>query len=747
MSQKHRLTQAIACSTLCLPYSALAQNNVATFDIEEVVVTATRRAAGVQDIPYNITAVSGDAMRDVGATSLSKMAQFVPGMQMVDAGARGSSLVTLRGMNIGGLQAAENQGGKDVISRYVNDTPLLIDFKLIDIERVEVLRGPQGTLYGRGAMGGTVRYILNKPSTEALSGEVYGKVSHNAESDALSYETTAVLNLPLSETLAARMALGYLEDAGFIDYSNVLVEPGISNLTRSLSDANDEQTTSVRMSLRWEPTDEFYMQANYYLQDQEAGGRQAANALFTGNKYQSAMRYQEPYAAEDQLANLEFNWQTDYLEVFSSTSMARFDGKGQRDQTDLLVVDIYPGYANFPEFSAFTEEIDEIDTLVHETRLLSNGDGPLDWIAGFYYERESTQGSSTEFTPGYQDWAGIDTGWGEVEYQAINDETFTERAIFGELTWHFTDELQATLGLRRFEQTLDIKEDCTLIPIYWFYSQGLPVQPECDAGKGTVRDTVGKLNVAYELTDAMMLYGTWAEGFRRGGVNIGPGLLADEKTYTPDKATNWELGLRSTWVDGRVTFNAAVFTIDWDDLQVPTKSQVNALNITKNGNQGKINGLELTVQAYATERLRLDGWVTWYDTRLTEDALEINGLKGDTFPGVPKLQFNLAADYTIPIESAEIILRGNYYWKDQVQTQLNDSVANNGDYVEIDSYGLLNVSADYVRDAWHVKFYVDNVTDTYYENGARGEARYGVRGSFRYVGTPRVIGLEAGYHF
>lgn len=747
MFKRRLLSQALALTTLSMSGAVLAQDE-SVFDIEEVVVTATRRAEGVQDIPYNITAVSGDAMREVGATSLSKMAQFVPGMQMVDAGARGSSLVTLRGMNIGGLQAAENQGGKDIISRYVNDTPLLIDMKLIDVERVEVLRGPQGTLYGRGAMGGTVRYILNKPNTDAVEGEVYGKIYSNAESDGLSYETTGVLNLPLSDTLAARVAVGYIEDAGFVDYTEVLTEPGVSNNTRVVEDANDEQTSSLRASLRWQPADNFYLQANYFMQDQNAGGRQAANELYTGNKYQSAMRYEEPYDAKDAVANVEFDWQTDYVEIFSTTSVATFDGRGQRDQTDLLIVDIFPGYADFPEFSAYTQEIDEVEALVHETRFLSVGDGAIDWLAGIYYEDESAQSSSTEFTPGYQDWAGVDTGWGEIEYQALSDTEFTEKAVFGELTWHITDAVQVTAGVRSFEQTLNIKSDCTILPIYWYdYDNNIPAQPECDSGKGSISDTVGKLNASWDVTEDLMLYATAAEGFRRGGINVGPGLLPDEKTYQPDKAFNKEVGLRSTWVDGRVTFNAALFQIDWTDLQVPTKSAVNALNITKNGQEGQINGVELMLQAYATERLKLDGWVTYYDTGLTEDAPEINGLEGDSFPGVPELQFNLAADYTIPVGDAELVLRGNYYWKDEVKTQLNDTIANNGDYVELDSYGLLNLSADYQRDQWHLKLYVDNATDEYYENGARGEARYGTRGSFRYVGTPRVVGLEAGYRF
>lgn len=747
MFERKLLSSMVALSALSITALGAFAQEESVFDIEEVVVTATRRAEGVQDIPYNITAVSGNAMREVGATSLTKMAQFIPGMQMIDAGARGTSLVTLRGMNIGGLQAAENQGGKDVISRYINDTPLLIDLKLIDIERVEVLRGPQGTLYGRGAMGGTVRYILNKPNTDAIEGEVYGKLYQSAESDSMSYEANAVLNLPLSETVSARFSAGYVDDAGFIDYTDVLTEPGISNNTRAEKDANTEKSTSARVSLRWEPNEDFYIQGNYFVQDQKAGGRQAANELYTGKKYSSAMRYEEPGNKKDQLANVEFDWTTEYVEIFSTTSLADFESDGQRDQTDLLVVDIYPAYANFPEFSGFTAEEDTADTMVHETRFLSTGDGSIDWIAGFYYEEENSKGSSTEFTPGYQDWAGIDTGWGEIEYQANNKDTFEEKAIFGEVTYHFTDAVQVTVGLRKFEQTLTIKEDCTLIPIYWYYDRGLPVEPECDSGKGSVDDTVGKFNASWDLNEDAMLYITVAEGFRRGGVNIGPGLLADEKTYTPDKALNKEIGWHSTWIDGRVTFNGALFQIDWSDLQVPTKSAVNALNITKNGEQGQINGLELTLQAYATERLRIDAWITAYDAKLTENALEINGLDGDKFPGVPELQYNIAADYTIPVEGAELVLRGNYYWKDSVATQLNNTIANNGDYVELDSYGLFNLSADYVRDQWHVKLYADNVTNEYYENGARGESRYGTRGSFRYVGTPRVIGLEAGYSF
>jgi outer membrane receptor protein involved in Fe transport len=245
----------------------------------------------VQDIPYNITAITGADLKNYGATDLSKMAQFIPGMQMIDSGARSTNLVTLRGLNVGALEASENQGGKDIISRYVGDTPMLIDLKLIDVERVEVLRGPQGTLYGRGAMGGTLRYILNKPDTEALTADLNSRLYGYEEGDGLSYDVNGTLNLPLTDTLALRVSAGYLDDDGFVDYPLVLAEPGISNAVNPAKDVNTEKTESLRASLRWEPSDTLYVQGNYFLQDTKAGGRQAVNPPFTGDDWDSSLRY------------------------------------------------------------------------------------------------------------------------------------------------------------------------------------------------------------------------------------------------------------------------------------------------------------------------------------------------------------------------------------------------------------------------------------------------------------------------
>ncbi|GAB3111651.1 TonB-dependent receptor [Aestuariicella hydrocarbonica] len=732
--------------------AAVAQENsgsTSRLALEEITVTATRRAEGVQDIPYNITAVTGDFLKDVGADDLTKMSQFIPGMQMIDNGARGTNLVTLRGMNVGGLEAAENQGGTDVISRYINDTPLLIDFKLNDVARVEVLRGPQGTLYGRGAMGGTLRYILNEPNSEEIEGEIGTKLYKNNESDDFSYQFNGVFNLPITDTLALRVSGSYLDDTGFVDYTNVLTEPGVSNNTREVEDVNDEQTLSLRVSLRWEPTDTFYGQLNYFHQDQETGGRQAVNEDFTGDKFSSALRYTEPYATENRLYNLEMNWDIRWVELFSSTSYSTFDEtESRRDQTDLLCVDIYPGYCDFPEFSGFTDDSEEKDVFVQELRILSTADSApawMDWILGFYYEDEDTENSDKEFTPGYQDYAGIDTGYGELEYWNYGNQTFEEKAVFGEMTFRPIEPWQITVGVRYFEQEQVIKEDCTLLAIFWFYTQP-PATPECESGKSNIDDTVTKFNTSYNFTEDFMVYLTRAEGFRRGGTNVGPQLTSEEKSFTSDEVTNYEIGWRATLADGQWIFNGAIFRIDWEDLQVPAKSEAQAINIIGNASEGRIEGLELSAQGMITENLQLSGWATYYDHELVEDAPEIGGFDGDAFPGVPDIQANLAFDYGIPLDASEVIIRGNVYYKDEVNTRLN-SLGTNNDNETLDSYTILNMSVTYQVLEWSASLYVDNLTDEYYFSGGRGKARYGERGQFHYVGQPRTVGVEATYHF
>lgn len=269
---------------------------------------------------------------------------------------------------------------------------------------------------------------------------------------------------------------------------------------------------------------------------------------------------------------------------------------------------------------------------------------------------------------------------------------------------------------------------------------------DCREGSGDIDDTVFKLNGSYNFSDDVMLYATVAEGFRRGGLNFGPNLLESERTYASDKAVNYELGWHTTLADGRAIFNGALFRVDWKDLQVGTKSDVAGINITGNGSQGVIDGIELSTQFSATDRLSLNGWVTYYDHRLDGDAPGIDGFDGDAFPGVPNLQANLGFDYFIPVSQGELTLRGNAYYKDEIQTLLN-SVGDNYDNETLDAYTVANLSLDYRVEQWRASLFADNVTNEYYFNGGRSEKKYGERGQFYYVGQPRTLGVNLSYEF
>ena len=310
------LSAAVA-STLISGY-ATAQQAM----LEEVLVTATRRTQSIQDIPINITALSGSQIERQRLTDLSDIARVVPGMTVIDQGPRSSNTLTIRGLNAGSIQANDqsNNGG-GVVATYLGEVPFYVDLKLNDLERVEVLRGPQGTLYGAGTLGGALRYIPNKPQADALSYEIRGDVYDLSESSDTGYEGGGTVNIPLvDDRLALRASMDYSDDPGFIDYKYLVREAGVSypdalpdypdSLDRNANvsskrDVNDEETWSGRLALRY-TGDTLDSTLSYYYQDQDIGGRQINNQHgFGTDKYDSALRLEEPNKRKNELLALE----------------------------------------------------------------------------------------------------------------------------------------------------------------------------------------------------------------------------------------------------------------------------------------------------------------------------------------------------------------------------------------------------------------------------------------------------------
>lgn len=756
-------------------------------ETDVITVTASKRSETVQNIPYNITAETGETLENLGIVDLTKLARIVPGLATIDRGPRENTRVIIRGLSVDRSSPGGNSNG-NTVSAYINDTAINLDFKLLDLNRVEVLRGPQGTLYGAGSLGGTIRYITNKPNTAETSVEAHVNTYTTKESSGLSYDTDTVINIPLIEDkLAFRGVFGYVNEKGFIDYNHVLINPEDSLLTKSFKDLNFEKTLSARASMLLNVTDDIEAIASYYFQETETGGRQVANETFTGSRYASPSRYVEPNTRTSQLFNFDITWDLGFAEFFSTSSYQKFTDRGQRDQTDLLLnLDI--GYDSIPFFSGFTEELGDDAAFTQEIRLVSQGDGPLEWLVGAFYTQEENFYSSQEFAPGTPEFFGIFRP-DDLEYYAWDAEEIREYAFFGELTYNITDDLSITGGIRH-QNLKEELESCLAFPLYpgtpgtnvEFACSGAGVitgnpYPTADGTLApnersyidadnpfdTIKNTFYKANIEYNVHDDLMLYGTFSQGFRRGGSNAVPsggqvGILpARFLRFGPDTVDNFELGFKSQWMDNRVTINANAFFINWKDIQLSTSTgaEFGFIGVTVNGDTARSTGVELEVKALITDDFSMNLAYSYTNAKLTSDAplvksflpdniTEIGSLNGDRVPLVPKHKLYLGFDYFMALsnDSGDLSFHVDGSITDSMPSTLRPNAR---DYELISGYEIVNASVSYLRDDWSVTLYVNNLTNNYATFGGRYAANStiaGQQGAWKFVNRPRTVGLD-----
>lgn len=778
-------TLSAAIAATLAPVPVLAQQGA----LEEVIVTATRRSASVQDIPINITAVSGSMIERERLSNLSDIARRVPGMTVVDQGARGGNVLTIRGLNVDSLQASEalNNTSGDTVGTYIGEIPLYVDLKPYDLERVEVLRGPQGTLYGSGTLGGAVRYIPNKPQTDGLEFELRGDLYDLSQSEDLGYEFGGTVNIPIiDDRLALRASLEYIDDPGFIDYNYLVREPGVSNPQPDFSDpeavrenlrreadANYEETLSGRIALRY-TGDWLDGTLTYYYQDMEVGARQInhRDAFGTGD-YESAHRYLEPNDRENELLSLELVMDLGFAELTSATGVSSYEELGQRDQTDLLLNFEY-GYEEFPAFAAFTREIAEEDRINQELRLVSTGEGSLTWIAGLFYNEFEQEATSEEFTPGFDQFAvdnfgGVQLRPDALEYYQLTEQELTEKAVFGEVGYAFSERWQVTVGARYFEYEDDVTTgfDLPLLNTVFFGEPQDAINPILDQQNIEDDGTLFKFNTSYYFTDDVMGFFTISEGYRLGGANpvpacpdpLPPGVqnvcaLPDEVLYKPDETLNYELGLHSQFGTG-LLLNASLFYIEWTDIQIDDITANGSIPITGNGSEAVSQGLELESRWLISDRLELVGTYAYTDAELTEDAPGIVGgedaLDGDRLPGSPEHQGSLGLSYTIPLGgNGELSLD----WSMTAQSDVLTKVGERDNGETLPGFGLNNLSATWYREALTMTLYADNAFDKYAVTGVRADTSFirpvgdfDLRRYYNNVIRPRQVGLRVNYRF
>lgn len=582
---KGALATAIA---LALGGTSIAQAADPVDSLAEIVVTANHRSQSVLDVPYNITAVSADELKHADVTSLHEIARLLPGVTIPDLGPRANSsnnLIIIRGLNVNDPvnSAYLPWGSVPTVSTYVDNVPVFVDLKMFDIERVEVLRGPQGTLYGSGAVGGTVKILHNPPQLRHFSAELSTEVSQTRHAAHASYDTQGVLNLPLGDEFAIRLAADYEKSAGFIDASNAVVfdshqqpvladpaNPLTSGLTyQRIRGIDAAESSSVRLAALWKPASWLDADFAYQRQDDHSDGfthQTAGSAQLTGYKYVTqTLIPNEPDHRVVDLDSLTLTADAGFATVVSSTSYSVDNDSNIYDESQFVIGYNLAGptlYGNYPRVTSPFFNSSHDTALTQELRLVSKTGAPWDYTVGGFFQHQTEHLYQYESVPGFAAWSELPGSgaaipstvpgapyatFGDfVQYynggtrpSALSpvDENFTylqlsgflDRAIYGELTRHISRKWQITGGARLFWQNF-AQSLYSTIPYGGPYFSTLPPPANATDALGSTiveraqsfHNHLFKLNTSYKVAPKMRVYATFSEGFRHGGVNALP---------------------------------------------------------------------------------------------------------------------------------------------------------------------------------------------------------------------------------
>jgi outer membrane receptor protein involved in Fe transport len=726
-----------------LPSLAAAQQ--ATGGPEEIVVTASRREQSVQDIPYNISAVGGADLDAAGITNLADITRVVPGLQSPDLGPRAAgvnSTFIIRGLNTNDLSASSVAPNLSVplVSTYIDEVPLFTNLRLGDIQRIEVLRGPQGTLYGSGSVGGTVRVIHNPPSFKGTEFSVATGGSNTSGAGDTSYSFDTLFNAPLGEHLALRLSAGYDKEAGYIDANRAVrydaqLQPVLADpmnpvtstyATESLRDINGSESWHVRGALLWRPTDAVSAEFAYQHQNDESQGE--SRQTLGQPKYTINTQIPlEPLHRKVDMASLTVTADAGFATLTSSSSWYR---NAYTDIRDVSRIELsYAGapyyYGNYPRFTLVNYDDSKDRSFAQELRLVSNGDGPLSWIAGAFYRDQKQFITDPEVTPGYAAWTELPGSGNDIEdylglprgtfrnfgdfaefytgrprpsslrptdfvYNFTRTSTFRDYAGFGEISYQFTPAWQATVGGRVFNQkfTQAVVQElpncgapCTLDP----------TNPT--AANGTSRfnvsksfsDQIFKFNTSYKFSAETTAYLTIAQGFRHGGPNA---LCVANKPicytateaaalqlYDSDTALNYEIGVKGYANDRRLQYSLGLYMIDWKDIQLETFSIKSFTTLILNGKKARSQGLEAELTARLADGLDVTIGYSYNDAKLTENFVKESfvGRDGDRLPSVSKNTLSAAVDYLQRLgDRKSIHYRVDAAYRSNFSNQLND---------------------------------------------------------------------------
>ena len=786
--KRNTLSVAIAAALLATGQSAvlMAQEQADEAGdsslMEEIIVTATRRETTIVDIPYNISAVSGNFIESGKIMTTGELLRGVPGANVIDYGARNSGNVNsirIRGLTIdSSAQQDVALSGVPPVSTYINDTPIYANLLLKDLERVEVLRGPQGTLYGSGSLGGTVRYMTRRPVLESFEGRAEGSVSSTAGSSGTNWDVDAVVNIPMGETFAARLLAGHVDYAGIFDLPNAYVldqqgfpvaPDGILADTAEYEYIKDVDTVDIdfaRASLLWVPNDNFEAMLTWSYQKDDVGGRMMPTQSNDGwgdpyGRYQTGSVQREPSSRKVNIGALEMSYDFGFATLTSSTSTYKHTGDSISENTGFSAQRgwLADYYGNYPRPMHSAERSYEDKAFIQELRLVSNTDGAVDWLVGGFYRDQDTRSTQVNYLRNFYNWAWA--AWdccavGDDDFRYNREENFKDKALFGELTWNVNDVFRLTGGIRYF--VIDYENDTFMgVGLYDSFSINERVQFD-----GSDSDTLFKVNASWDVRDNSMLYATFSQGFRRGGTNAVPlsGVFAESPawlTYDPDTTNNYELGIKGT--GNNSFYNVSLFYVDWDKIQLNTATTNWGFYAAQNGGSASTKGIEVEYDksfgkgwrmnlgyAYTKGKLKDDMW--------SADDVYIIATDGSKLPGLAEHTVNIMLENAYDMSNGwQWVNRVSGYYQSDTKNNISDTSARLSQ--KFDSFSLWDFNSQLAIGDWTVGLFAKNLFN---ERGMVGifkeenmgtspEQNYYGNGGKSVIARPRTVGLSVTYDF
>jgi iron complex outermembrane recepter protein len=690
---------------------------------ESITVTAQKRTELLIDVPQSVTVLSADDLAKLGATQFRDFANTVPGLTFMTDGA-GRTQISLRGVTAGldvgptvGIYVDEVPYGSS--TNFAGGSRTTLDVGLFDLDRIEVLRGPQGTLYGASTMGGLIKYVTRLPDATRFNGDALVGIS-STEQGGLSYNVAGVVNAPIvTNTVALRASGFYSRDGGYID-----------NVALGQKDANRSNIHGGRLDLLFTPTNALSIRTTAFLQNISSDGEGTADYAFTGAPVEGSLEQRrlvaEPYDQRFRLVSGSIIYDLDWASLTSISSYQTMRATQAVDFSRLYLS--FCGFIGRTCSAVGASSLVSTDRFVQEVRLASEGTKALEWVIGAFYTRESSDGQAQFILR--------DPSGQPVPNDLLTSSTpsvYKEYAAFGDLTWHLTNKFDVTGGVRYAENRQTFEQIGSGL-----FGSSRPISNSTE-GVSTYL-----ANARYRFSDHAIGYLRYATGYKPGGPNYlvndpTTGLPLGPQTFEADRLKNYEAGFKAESTDRRFAIDVAGYYIDWSNIQIRIASGAFA-GIGNAPGGARIQGGELALTAHPTPGFKITAALAYQDAKLLKAEPALGASEGERLPNVPRFTAVLNADYELPAGSLRPTIGATLRYADDRMASFNNSAFQQ---YHLPDYSTIDLRAGVLLGSIYLQFYVRNVTDE------RGQlSAFNTRGvAVPSILQPRTFGVTASTKF